>query len=197
MPALELGCVNRIPLARGLGSSSAAFVSALVAANYLLSDWFSQDELLSFATELEGHPDNVAPALLGGVRASAVFGKQVVSIEWPAPECGLVVAVPAFELSTRKSARRVAEKHSDEGRGLEFICGHAASARDDEKSAVVEISVERSLARAVSREIDPRFFQSERSGAEARRAGRDFVRAPVRRCSVLFRRTNVPLSRTR
>jgi homoserine kinase len=103
MPALELGCMNRIPLARGLGSSSAAFVSALVAANHLLKDRFSKNELLSFATELEGHPDNVAPALLGGVRASAVIGKQVLSISWAAPKCDVVVAVPAFQLSTKKA----------------------------------------------------------------------------------------------
>ncbi len=110
MPALVLGCVNRIPLARGMGSSSAAFVSALVAANHLLKNKYSKDELLSFATKLEGHPDNVAPAMLVGVRASAVFGKRVVSIEWPIPRCDVVVAVPAFELSTKK-ARAVLPKN--------------------------------------------------------------------------------------
>jgi homoserine kinase len=112
MPALELGCVNRIPLARGLGSSSAAFVSALVAANHLLNDRFSKEELLTFATELEGHPDNVAPALLGGVRASAVLNKHVVSVAWPAPKCGVVVAIPAFQLSTKKARAALPRKIS-------------------------------------------------------------------------------------
>jgi homoserine kinase len=103
MPQLELICINRIPLTRGLGSSSAAILSGLLAANHLLGDRFSLDQILAWATELEGHPDNVAPALFGGVRASAVFGSRVVSVPWPVPKTSVVVAVPDFELSTKKA----------------------------------------------------------------------------------------------
>lgn len=101
--------MNRIPLARGLGSSSAAYLSALLAANRLLSNRYTRDEILNFATKLEGHPDNVAPALLGGVKASGVFSGRVVTASLPVPALKMVVAIPAFELSTKK-ARAVLPK---------------------------------------------------------------------------------------
>ena len=109
MPKVDLVCVNRIPLARGLGSSSAAYLSGLLAANRLLGDRYSKKDILNFATRLEGHPDNVAPALLGGVRASGVYDAEVATAALPTPKLKLVVAVPAFELSTKK-ARRVVPK---------------------------------------------------------------------------------------
>lgn len=109
IPNLELVCVNRIPLTRGLGSSSSAFLCGLLAANALLGNKFDSDQILSWATGLEGHPDNVAPALLGGVRASAVFGKKVVTSLVDSPKTTLVLAVPQFELSTKK-ARKVLPK---------------------------------------------------------------------------------------
>ncbi|HJN18021.1 MAG TPA: homoserine kinase, partial [Armatimonadota bacterium] len=58
---------NDIPLARGLGSSSAAIIGGCIAANYFLGRPLSDDEILSVAVEIEGHPDNVAPALYGGM----------------------------------------------------------------------------------------------------------------------------------
>lgn len=109
MPNVELVCVNRIPLARGLGSSSAAYLAGLLAANRLLNDRFSKDEILAFATELEGHPDNVAPALFGGARASGVYDGRVVSAPIATPRLRAVVAIPSFELSTKK-ARKVLPK---------------------------------------------------------------------------------------
>jgi homoserine kinase len=67
-PELAFECVNRIPFSRGLGSSAAAIVSGLLIGNRLLGDRLCRDELLALAAELEGHPDNVTPCLLGGVR---------------------------------------------------------------------------------------------------------------------------------
>lgn len=52
---------NRIPLSRGLGSSSTAIVAGLVAANLLTGSTLPKERLLNYATEIEGHPDNVAP----------------------------------------------------------------------------------------------------------------------------------------
>lgn len=66
MPSLALSCRNLIPLARGLGSSSAAIVGGLVAANALMGYPLDTSTLLELAAHMEGHPDNVAPALLGG-----------------------------------------------------------------------------------------------------------------------------------
>jgi len=103
LPQLEITCVNRIPLARGLGSSSTAYLAALLAANRLLGNKYGPEKILDFATELEGHPDNVAPALYGGLRISGVFADRVISVAAPAPRCRLIAAVPAFPLSTAKA----------------------------------------------------------------------------------------------
>jgi len=110
-PPLELTLENSIPLARGLGSSAAARVGALVAANLWLQrageKFLNQRELLELATELEGHPDNVAPALFGGMTASVCDGPKVLSSPlnadvWPQ----FMVFIPDTELAT-KAAREV------------------------------------------------------------------------------------------
>ena len=67
---LKVTMHNRIPMSRGLGSSSSAIVAGIYAGNILSGNRFNDDELLGFATEIEGHPDNVAPALLGGFTIS-------------------------------------------------------------------------------------------------------------------------------
>ena len=65
-PDLAISCHNTIPLARGMGSSAAAIVGGMVASNHLLGNPLSDEEVLSLAVQMEGHPDNVTPALLGG-----------------------------------------------------------------------------------------------------------------------------------
>ena len=70
-PNVKITCDNRIPLGRGLGSSSAAAVAGLVAANEMRGDGLSQLELLELAARMEGHPDNAAPAIFGGCRIVA------------------------------------------------------------------------------------------------------------------------------
>lgn len=79
-PALSLIVDADIPVARGLGSSSTAIIAGLVAANQLLDNCYSNDALLKIAIELEGHPDNVAPALLGGV---ILYDEQPYALPWP------------------------------------------------------------------------------------------------------------------
>ncbi len=66
-PGLALRCVNRIPHGRGLGSSAAAIVAGILAARALAAETTSPEAALPLATRLEGHPDNVAAALLGGL----------------------------------------------------------------------------------------------------------------------------------
>ena len=76
VPTLKLTMDNEILFARGLGSSSAAIVAGFAAANELNNRHFCNDVLIQMATEIEGHPDNVAPALLGGLVITATeFGK--------------------------------------------------------------------------------------------------------------------------
>lgn len=69
-PGFELRCTNRITFNRGLGSSAAAITCGLLLANQCLGNPLDQSALLDLATRLEGHPDNVAPCLLGGVRVA-------------------------------------------------------------------------------------------------------------------------------
>jgi homoserine kinase len=69
-PGFELRCTNRIVFSRGLGSSAAAIVSGILLANCCLGDPLDAAALLELADRLEGHPDNVAPCLLGGVRVA-------------------------------------------------------------------------------------------------------------------------------
>lgn len=101
---------NHIPMARGLGSSAAAIVSGLVAANEIIGTPFTRTDILKFATEIEGHPDNVAPAIFGGFTISVVDKGQVKTFSFlPKIKLKLVVAVPNFQLSTF-SARQVLPK---------------------------------------------------------------------------------------
>lgn len=96
-----------IPIARGLGASAVARVGGLVAANELSGNRLDRDELLVLGTELEGHADNVAPAIFGGLQVSVVEGDRVLHTAAPLP-MGLqaVLFVPEFRIAT-KDARRV------------------------------------------------------------------------------------------
>ncbi|MEC4815587.1 MAG: homoserine kinase [Scytonema sp. PMC 1069.18] len=116
-PSVQIDICLGVPLARGLGSSATAIVAGLVGANLLAGEPLSQLQLMELAIALEGHPDNVVPALLGGCRLAAMGVEseppnhkghqawEVCEIPW----CGeivLVVAIPDFELSTQE-ARQV------------------------------------------------------------------------------------------
>lgn len=93
-----------IPMARGLGSSSACIVAGLIGANALLKNQFSREDLLTIAAGIEGHPDNVAPALLGGLVVSCIDNGKVYSVKKEiSPTLGFGVFVPDFELLTEKA----------------------------------------------------------------------------------------------
>ncbi|OUC12193.1 MAG: homoserine kinase [Alkalinema sp. CACIAM 70d] len=105
---LRLEIAMNVPLARGLGSSATAIVGGLVGANELAGKPLSSAELAAIATEIEGHPDNVVPALLGGCRLAAsgvVRDWEICELAWN-PAVVPVVAIPDFELST-EAARKV------------------------------------------------------------------------------------------
>lgn len=106
----EIRMVNRVPMSRGLGSSAAAIVAGLVGANAAVENHFSRNDILKFATEIEGHPDNVAPAIFGGFTVSVVDKNLVQTFSFvPKIKLKLVVAVPDFPLPT-KIARQVLPK---------------------------------------------------------------------------------------
>ena len=103
-PTVALTFENHIPPARGLGSSSAAIVGGLVAANTLAGSPYSQYELLQVANALEGHPDNVTPALYGGVTLSVPTESGVLPrVLAQSPNLRAVVIIPDTHLSTNKA----------------------------------------------------------------------------------------------
>lgn len=101
----KLEIINDIPLARGMGSSASAIVGGLLVANYLVGADLNQDEILKLATQIEGHPDNVAPALMGNIVLSAkIPDDQVIyhSIQ-PFEAMTCVLFIPDYEVSTSMS----------------------------------------------------------------------------------------------
>ncbi|HET9499975.1 MAG TPA: homoserine kinase [Marmoricola sp.] len=111
LPGLRLRCHNRVPQGRGLGSSSAAIVGGMVLARALLADpgALSDADLLALANRREGHPDNVAPALLGGLtvsgqRASGAGGLEVWAVRARlAEDLAVTIFVPPTAVSTERA----------------------------------------------------------------------------------------------
>ncbi len=107
---LEIEQINNIPMARGLGSSSACIIAGLVGANKLLGEPLNLNELVDLSSQIEGHPDNTAPALLGGIVTAVFDGKKV---HWVKQEVfttlKFIAVIPDFELKTEK-ARSVLPK---------------------------------------------------------------------------------------
>lgn len=92
---------NVLPMARGLGSSSACVAAGLLGANYLLGKPLSREELVNIACSIEGHPDNVTPALLGGLTAAAVENGRVYAVTLHvADKFRFAAFIPNFELKT-------------------------------------------------------------------------------------------------
>jgi homoserine kinase len=127
---LAVRCINAIPQARGLGSSSAAIIAGLVLARALVNDGqqrLDDAALLALATRLEGHPDNVAPCLLGGLTIAWTepSGARAVRLE-PAPTLLPVVFVPASRglTAAARAALPQVVPHADAA----FTAGRAALA---------------------------------------------------------------------
>ncbi|WP_347491447.1 homoserine kinase [Desulfoscipio sp. XC116] len=122
---LRIRLVNGIPVGRGLGSSASAVIGGIIAANRLSGANLSKREMLALACSMEGHPDNIAPALLGGL---VIYASVEAEITWTKIDlpAGLnaVVAVPDFAMSTRDS--REALPHMVTMRDAVFNIGRAA-----------------------------------------------------------------------
>lgn len=106
-PSVEITIELGVPLSRGLGSSATAIVGGIVGANLLAGQPLKVMEVMELAIAVEGHPDNVVPALLGGCRLAVERDRrwQICEIPWHR-DLVPVVAIPDFELST-KAARAV------------------------------------------------------------------------------------------
>ncbi|MDF2961704.1 MAG: homoserine kinase [Paenibacillus sp.] len=103
-PELEISMYSDIPLTRGLGSSAAAIVGGLAAANALIGSPLSDDTLFQMATALEQHPDNVGASLFGGLIVAFWDGERAEHIRVePDERLEVLVAIPHFQLSTEKA----------------------------------------------------------------------------------------------
>ena len=101
---LRIRLSNCVPVGRGLGSSASAVIGGIMAANIMCGAGLSHREILSLACSMEGHPDNIAPAFLGGLVIYTAIDGEITwqKIDLP-KDLKAVVAVPDFALSTRES----------------------------------------------------------------------------------------------
>jgi len=109
--SLKLSIDNHIPIGRGLGSSAAAIAAGLISANELLERPLTQEEILALAVGMEGHPDNIVPALIGGLTTAMIYDDQIYyqKVHFPA-EMSVVAVVPEFELPTEVSRSVLPQK---------------------------------------------------------------------------------------
>ncbi len=104
LPRIDLVVQNQIPIGRGLGSSAAAIVGGIKLFGLLCNIELSDSKILDYAAELEGHPDNVGPTLLGGFVVSCVREGEVILVKrpWPA-EIKIIVVSPQTQLETKRA----------------------------------------------------------------------------------------------
>lgn len=113
-----------IPFSRGLGSSSSCIVAGALAANIMLGEPFSKEELLGICTRIEGHPDNVAPCLLGGIVSGFSNGPHTMTAAFqPHEKWQFTAIIPNYEVSTHEARKSVRQeiKLSD----AVYTTGHA------------------------------------------------------------------------
>ena len=117
---LSLACTNRIPHGRGLGSSAAAVVAGLLAGRALVPggpERLTDDAVLALASDLEGHPDNAAACLLGGLTLAWADGPDVHAVRLePRPDLRATVLVPSTELATPMATDRPTMARCDRAR---------------------------------------------------------------------------------
>lgn len=107
---VKIKIIDEVPICRGLGSSATCIIAGLMGANYLSGSHLDKNEILKLATEIEGHPDNVAPAIYGNMVISLMEDEEIIYDTIKVPEnIRFCAMIPDFELSTEK-ARSVLPK---------------------------------------------------------------------------------------
>jgi homoserine kinase len=144
-PSVRLSAKNPIPLARGLGSSSAALVAGAALAAQFIGRDFDKQAVLRVCAKLEGHPDNVAPAVLGGFTASVMKDDVPISISMPVPnDWRILVAVPKHELKTEHARAALPSQYSRQdmvfnlSRSALWVAGIATGRLDVLKEACLD-----------------------------------------------------------
>ena len=127
-PKVRIQAHNNIPLSSGLGSSAAAIVTGLFAANQFLGKPLPEMELLKLGADMEGHPDNVAAALFGGLVVSVITPEGIMARRFEVPEFCVVIVKPRVDWPTRV-ARAVLPKSISRADAV-FNIGHAVLVTD-------------------------------------------------------------------
>ncbi|MTI84070.1 MAG: homoserine kinase [Firmicutes bacterium] len=151
---LRIRLHNNIPMSRGLGSSAAAIIGGLVAANVISGGTLNPVQLLRIAIQIEGHPDNVTPALFGGITVYAHTDEEVKYLKIDPPS-GLkaVVSIPDFTLSTKDAREALPKQISLED--AVFNIG---------RTALLVASLQRGDLNLLSVAMEDRLHQSYRAG---------------------------------
>ncbi|HRJ58148.1 MAG TPA: homoserine kinase [Anaerolineales bacterium] len=164
---------NQILVSSGLGSSAAAIVAGLFGANEMLGKPLHECDLLKIATEMEGHPDNVAPALLGGLVVSVMTRDEIITRRYEVPPLTLVIVKPLVEWPT-KIARAVLPRSVSRSDAIHNI-GRAALVVDAIRSGDLDL---------LQKVMEDRIHQPYRlrhisGGAAAYKAARQFGAAAL------------------
>lgn len=108
-PPVHVDIDSDIPFARGLGSSSQCVIAGLVGANLFAALGLDTDQLLELAVEIEGHPDNVAPALFGGLNVCVMEDGRIHRVQLEARDWKALVVIPGYEVSTPEARKALPE----------------------------------------------------------------------------------------
>ncbi|MBG9982915.1 homoserine kinase [Aerococcaceae bacterium DSM 111020] len=113
MPKLSIKMASEIPLTHGLGSSSSAIVAGIELANHYLQLGLSQHEKIYYATELEGHPDNVGPCITGAGFVGYYSSNDGLYYEtFDLPGMGVILSIPDYEINTEQARRALPDHYS-------------------------------------------------------------------------------------
>jgi homoserine kinase len=137
MRGVNISARNEILMSSGLGSSAAAIVAGLLGANEMLGKPLDANGILEIATEMEGHPDNVAPALMGGLVVSIMNHDHVLYRRHELPDWTIVIVKPLVEWLT-KTARAVLPKSVSRADSI-FNIGRAVLVTDALRSGDLDL----------------------------------------------------------
>lgn len=162
---------TNIPLSRGLGSSAACIVGGIVGANALLKGNMTIQDMLSIAVDIEGHPDNVAPALLGGIVISIKDGENIIySKVNEKSNLKYVVMVPDFKVSTAASRKVLPTSYSREDAVFNISrCAMLISAlnngEDEKLRYVFEDKIHQPYRKKLINNVDEIFSNARENGS--------------------------------
>ncbi|MGN9165442.1 homoserine kinase [Tissierellaceae bacterium HCP3S3_D8] len=157
---IRLGVDGDIPISRGLGSSASCILGGVVGANELAGSPLSKEEVFHLATKIEGHPDNIAPALFGGLVVSVIDGNRILYNTIQVHKgVKFVALVPDFILSTRE-AREVLPDIISFGDGINNISRVSLllSALSNGRFDLLRYSLQDALHQPYRGKLIPNFF---------------------------------------